>query len=156
MITEIQLSILEQESGGINLGRVNTHKGKLRRFIVNKEVEHYFKHYFGLYSGSTKVLPGPPKYLPYQCPHRARLVPEIVPEVVPDPPLHSAQIILAFRKKDFYVFNRNVFGHFEAVDRALFRALFGQQPAKELPASKSSSNFEDYIRPSQSGVTVQR
>ena len=58
-------------------------------------------HYFGLY---TEVLPGPPKYLPHQCPHRARLVPEIVPEIVPDPPLHSAQVILAFRKKDFYVF----------------------------------------------------
>ena len=37
-------------------------------------------------------------------------MPEIVPKVVPDPPLHSAQIILASRKKDFYVFNRNVFG----------------------------------------------
>ena len=62
-------------------------------------------HYFGLYSGSTKVLPGPPKYLLHgSCPHRARLVPEIVPEIVPDPPLHSAQIILAFRKQDFYVF----------------------------------------------------
>ena len=61
-------------------------------------------HYFGLYSGSTEVLPGPPKYLPHQSRHRARLVPEIVPEIVPDPPLHSAQIILAFRKKDFYVF----------------------------------------------------
>ena len=24
---------------------------------------HYFGRYFGLYSGSTKVLPGPPKYL---------------------------------------------------------------------------------------------
>ena len=49
-------------------------------------------------------------------------MPEIVPNVVPDPPLHSAQIILAFRKKDFYVFNRNVLGHYEEVDRALFRA----------------------------------
>ena len=53
-----------------------------------------------LYSGSTKVLPGPPKYLPHQCPHRARLVPEIVP----DPPLHSAQIILVLRNKDFDIF----------------------------------------------------
>ena len=52
--------------------------------------EGWIGHYFGLYSGSTKVLPGPPKYLPHQCPHRVRLVPEIVP----DPPLHSAQIIL--------------------------------------------------------------
>ena len=53
-----------------------------------------------LYSGFTEVLPGPPKYLPHQCPHRARLVPEIVP----DPPLHSAQIILALRNKDFVIF----------------------------------------------------
>ena len=53
---------------------------------------------YGFYSGSTKVLPGPPKYLPpHQCSHRARL------EIVPEPPLHSAQIIPAFRKKDFYV-----------------------------------------------------
>ena len=59
---------------------------------------------FRFYSGSTKVLPGPPKYLLHQCPHRARPVPEIVPEIVPDPPLHGARIILAFRKKDFYVF----------------------------------------------------
>ena len=51
-------------------------------------------------------------------------MPEIVPEVVPDPILHSAQIILASRKKDFCVFNRNVFGHYEGVDRALVRALF--------------------------------
>ena len=51
----------------------------------------------GTISGSTEVLPG-------SAPHRARLVPEIVPEIVPDPPLHSAQIILAFGKKDFYVF----------------------------------------------------
>ena len=59
-----------------------------------------FGHYEGVdrdYSGSTKVLPGPPKYLPHQCSHRARL------EIVPEPPLHSAQIIPAFRKKDFYV-----------------------------------------------------
>ena len=65
-------------------------------------IGHYFGRYFGLYLGSTEVLPGPPKCLPHQCPHRARL--EIMPKVVPDPPLHSAQIILAFRKKDFYVF----------------------------------------------------
>ena len=64
----------------------------------------WIKHYFRFYSGSTKVLPGPPKYLLHQCPPRARPVPEIVPEIVPDPPLHSAQSILAFRKKDFYVF----------------------------------------------------
>ena len=57
-----------------------------------------------LYSGSTKVLPGPPKCLPHQCPHRARLVPEIVPEIVPDPPLHSVQIILVLRNKDFDIF----------------------------------------------------
>ena len=57
-----------------------------------------------LYSGSSKVLPGPPKYLPHQCPHRARLAPEIVPVS----PLHSAQII-----SDFDIFNRNVFGHYE-------------------------------------------
>ena len=53
-----------------------------------------------LYSGSTEALPGPPKYLPHRCPHRARLVPEIVP----DPPLHNAQIILALRNKDFDIF----------------------------------------------------
>ena len=64
----------------------------------------WIRHYFRFYSGSTKVLPGPPKYLLHQCPHRARPVPEIVPEIVPDPPLHSAQIVLAVRKKDFYVF----------------------------------------------------
>ena len=52
---------------------------------------------YGFYSGSTKVLPGPPKYLPHQCSHRARL------EIVPEPPLHNAQIIPAFRKKDFYI-----------------------------------------------------
>ena len=52
-----------------------------------------------LFRALFKVLPGPPKYLPHQCPHRVRLVPEIVP----DPPLHSAQI-LAFTKKDFYFF----------------------------------------------------
>ena len=49
-----------------------------------------------LFGGSTKVLPGPPKYLPHQCSHRARLpeiVPEIMPEILPEPPLHSAQII---------------------------------------------------------------
>ena len=62
---------------------------------------HYLWH-FGFYSGSTKVLPGPPKYLPHQCSNRARL-PEIVPGIMPEPPLHSAQIINAFRKKDFYV-----------------------------------------------------
>ena len=72
-----------------------------------------FRALFWGYSTFTKVLPGRPKCLPYQCPHRARLVPEIVPKVVPDPPLHSAQIILAFRKKDFYVFNGNVLGHYE-------------------------------------------
>ena len=70
---------------------------------IGHQFGRYFGRYFGLYSGSTKVLPGPPKYLPHQCPHRARLVPEIGPKVVPDPPLHSAQIILASRKKDFYV-----------------------------------------------------
>ena len=63
----------------------------------------WIRHYFRFSSGSTKVLPGPPKYLLHQCPHRARPVPEIVPEILPDPPLHSAQIILAFRKKGFYV-----------------------------------------------------
>ena len=49
----------------------------------------YLRLLFGLYQGS--------KYLPHQCSHRARL------EIVPEPPLHSAQIIPAFRKKDFYV-----------------------------------------------------
>ena len=53
-------------------------------------LEVYVRRPLRLYSGSTEVLAGPPKYLPHQCPHRARLVPEIVP----DPPLHSAQIIL--------------------------------------------------------------
>ena len=53
----------------------------------------YLRLLFGLYQGSTR----PPKYLPHQCSHRARL------EIVPEPPLRSAQIIPAFRKKDFYV-----------------------------------------------------
>ena len=35
------------------------------------------------------------KYLP-----RA---PEIMPEIVPDPPLRSAQIILVFRNKEFFI-----------------------------------------------------
>ena len=55
---------------------------------------------FGLYQGSTR----PTTVSASPVTHRARLVPEIVPKVVPDPCLHSAQIILAFRKKDFYVF----------------------------------------------------
>ena len=57
-------------------------------------LEVYVRRPLLLYSVSTEVLPGPPKYLPHQYPHRARLVPEIMPEIVPDPPLHSAQIIL--------------------------------------------------------------
>ena len=28
----------------------------------------WIRHYFRFYSGSTKVLPGPPKYLLHQCP----------------------------------------------------------------------------------------
>ena len=78
-------------------------------FFSRNVFEHYegvdralFRAIFRVYSGSTKVLPGPPNYLPHQCSHRARL-PEIVPEIVPEPPLRSAQIIPAFRKKDFYV-----------------------------------------------------
>ena len=91
-----------------------------------------------LYSGSTKVLPGPPKYLPHQCPHRARLVPEIVPEIVPDPPLHSAQIILVLRNKDFDIFNRNVFGHYEGWIGHYFGLYSGSSkvlpgPPKYLP-----------------------
>ena len=67
-------------------------------------------------SGSSKVLPGPPKYLPHQCPHRVRLVPEIVP----DPPLHGAQIILVLGIRSS-ILSRNVFGHYGGVDQALFR-----------------------------------
>ena len=70
-------------------------------------------------------------------------MPEIVPEVVPDPPLHRAQIVLAFRKKDFYVFYWNVFGHYEGVDRALvralFRALFGLYQGSTRPTKVSAS-----------------
>ena len=36
-----------------------------------------------------------------------------VPEIVLDLPLHSAQIILAFRIFFFFLFSRNVFGHYE-------------------------------------------
>ena len=60
-------------------------------------------------SGSLPIS----KIFIHQCPHRARLVPEIVFEIVPDPPLHSAPIILILRNKDFDIFNRNVFGHYE-------------------------------------------
>ena len=61
-------------------------------------IGHYFGHYFGLYSGFTKVLPG------RICLTSALIQPSArnSAEIVPDPPLHSAQIILAFRKKDFY------------------------------------------------------
>ena len=55
-----------------------------------------FGHYEGVDRDYLRLL-GPPKYLPHQCSHRARL------EIVPEPPLHNAQIIPAFRKKDFYI-----------------------------------------------------
>ena len=49
-------------------------------------------------------------------------------EIVPEPALHSAQIISAFR--------RNVFEHYEEVDRALFmafRVLFGLYQGSTRP-----------------------
>ena len=84
-----------------------------------------------LYSGSTKVLPGPPKYLPHQCPHRVRLVPEIMP----DPPLHSAQIILVLGIRSSIFLTRNVFGHYGGWTRHYFGREFGlySSSSKVLP-----------------------
>ena len=51
------------------------------------------RNVFGYYEGVDQAL-FQVLFRLHQCPHRAR--------PVPDPPLHSAQSILAFRKKDFY------------------------------------------------------
>ena len=44
---------------------------------------HYFGREFGLYSSSSKVLPGPPRYLPYRFPQRFDLVPKIAKSLTP-------------------------------------------------------------------------
>ena len=69
-----------------------------------------------LYSGSAKVLSGPPKYLPLQCPHRVRLASELVP----DPRLHNAQIIFILGKRNSIFFSRNIFGHYRGWTRHYF------------------------------------
>ena len=92
------------------------------------------RHYFRFYSGSTKVLPGPPKYLLHRCPYGARPVPEIVPKIVPDPPLRAQSFLLLGRRISLF-FSRNVFAHDEGVDRNYLRLLFGlyQGSPKHLP-----------------------
>ena len=50
-------------------------------------------------------------------------MPEIVPKVVFDPPLHVPKSFLLLGRRISMFFNRNVFGHYEGVDRTLFRAL---------------------------------
>ena len=61
-----------------------------------------------------------------------------VPEIVPGPPLHSAQIILAFRKKDFQgFFRRNVFERYEGEGGSSYLRLpFGLYQGSTRPTKK--------------------
>ena len=69
---------------------------------------------FGRWLGhicSTEVLPGPPKYLPYQCCHRARL-PEIVPEICSSHLCVVPKSFLLLGKRISMFVSRNVFQGF--------------------------------------------
>ena len=109
---------------------------KERFLSYSRNVFRYYegvvRHYFRFYSGFTKVLPGPPKYLLHQCPHRARPVPEIVPEIVPDRCIVPKSFLLLGRRISMF-FSRNVFGYYEGVDRDYLRLLFGLYQGSTRP-----------------------
>ena len=107
--------------------------------IIKRWIEYYFGRYFGLYSGFTKVLPGPRKCLPHQSPYRTRLVSEIMPKVVSDLPYIVPKSFLLLGRRISMFFNRNVFRHREVVDRTLFRAPFGLYQGSTKPTKVSAS-----------------
>ena len=105
----------------------------------------FSRNVFGYYEVGSGIISGSIQALPRFCQaHQsicltsaliARPVTEIVPEIMPEPCVVPGRRISMF-------FSRNVFGHYEGVDRALFtafRVLFGLYQGSTRPTKVSAS-----------------